>query len=151
MKHLRKFNENANRPGPNSGSKSITISQDEVDSFSNEPSLQKLIADEKVSVIGNKVYYNDEETKSILDEYLEVAGKVEESFFSTKKPDIYDLFGEFEMAKYKYSDEIRKIINKVASLEKTPGVTRYLTELHEYYTTLNYVPANLMKNIELKK
>jgi hypothetical protein len=78
MKHLRKFNENSNRPGPNSGSKSITISQDEVNSFSTEPSLQKLIADEKVSVIGDKVYYNDDETKSILDEYLEVAGKVEE-------------------------------------------------------------------------
>ena len=54
MKHLRKFNENANRPGPNAGSKSITISQDEVNSFSTEPSLQKLIADEKVSVIGTK-------------------------------------------------------------------------------------------------
>jgi hypothetical protein len=78
MKHLRKFNENSNRPGPNTGAKSITISNDEVDSFSTEPSLQKLIADEKVSVIGNKVYYNDDETKSILDEYLEVAGKVEE-------------------------------------------------------------------------
>ena len=82
---------------------------------------------------------------------IEYNGKVEESFFSTKRPDIYDLFGEFEMAKYKYSDEIRKIINKVARLEKTPGVTRYLTELHEYYRTLNYVPANLYQNIELKK
>ena len=150
MKHLRKFNENANRPGPNTGSKSITISQDEVDSFSTEPSLQKLIADEKVSVIGNKVYYNDEDTNTTLDEYLEVAGKVEESIFS-KNSDIQDLFGEFEMSKYKYSDEIRKIINKVASLEKTPEVVRYLTELHNYYTTLNYVPANLMQNIELKK
>ena len=60
MKHLRKFNENSNRPGPNTGAKSITISQDEVDSFSTESSLQKLIADEKVSVIGDKVYYNDE-------------------------------------------------------------------------------------------
>ena len=150
MKHLRKFNENSNRPGPNTGSKSITISQDEVNSFSTESSLQKLIADEKVSVIGTKVYYNDDETKSILDEYLEVAGKVEESIFS-KKSDIYDLFGEFEMAKYKYSDEIRKIINKVASLEKTENNVRYLTELHKYYTTLNYVPANLMQNIELKK
>jgi len=146
MKHLRKFNENANRPGPNAGSKSITISQDEVDSFSTEPSLQKLIADEKVSVIGNKVYYNDEDTKATLDEYLEVAGKVEESI----KSDIYDLFGEFERAKYKYSDEIQKIINKVASLEKTENNVRYLNELHKYYDVLHYVPANLMQNIELK-
>ena len=81
MKHLRKFNENSNRPGQNTGAKSITISNDEVDSFSTEPSLQKLIADEKVSVLGNKVYYNDDETKSILDEYLEIPGKVEEDLY----------------------------------------------------------------------
>ena len=99
MKHLRKFNENSNRPGPNTGAKSITISQDEVNSFSTEPSLQKLIADEKVSVIGTKVYYNDDETKYILDEYLEVAGKVEESWdvYDKNHPNekCRDLFGEF--------------------------------------------------------
>ena len=154
MKHLRKFNENSNRPGQNTGAKSITISQDEVNSFSTESSLQKLIADEKISVIGTKVYYNDDETKSILDEYLEVAGKVEESWdvYDKNHPNekCRDLFGEFQMAKYKYSDEIQKIINKVASLEKTPEVERYLTELHKYYETLHYVPANLMKNIELQ-
>ena len=46
--------------------------------------------------------------------------------------------------------KIQKIINKVASLEKTPEVERYLTELHKYYETLHYIPANLMQNIELK-
>jgi organic radical activating enzyme len=150
MKHLRKFNENSNRPGLNTGSKSITISENEIDLFSTEPSLQKLIIDEKVAIIGNKVYYNDDEIKSILDEYLEVVGKVEESILS-KNSDIYDLFGEFEKAKYKYSDEVQKIINKVASLEKTENNVRYLTELHKYYEVLHYVPANLMQNIELKK
>lgn len=75
---------------------------------------------------------------------------IEESKDS-KKFDIYDLFGEFQMAKYKYSDEIQKIINKVASLEKTKNNVRYLNELHKYYEVLHYVPANLMENIELKK
>lgn len=91
MKHLRKFNENSNRPGQNTGAKSITISNDEVDSFSTEPSLQKLIADEKVSVIGNKVYYNDDETKSILDEYLEIPGKVEEDLYYDEESEIFNI------------------------------------------------------------
>ena len=40
--------------------------------------------------------------------------------------------------------EVRDIINKVAKLEKTESVTRYLDELHKYYKTLDNVPANLM-------
>ena len=52
-------------------------------------------------------------------------------------------FGEFSKSKYKLS-EVRDIINKVAKLEKTESVTRYLDELHKYYKTLDNVPANLM-------
>lgn len=115
MKHLRKFNENSNRPGPNTGSKSITISQDEVDSFSTESSLQKLIADEKVSVIGDKVYYNDDETKSILDEYLEVAGKVEESWnvYESKKPTKSSSFDEKHDWLYKNDPEYKKKVDEL--------------------------------------
>ncbi len=114
MKHLRKFNENSNRPGQNTGAKSITISNDEVDSFSTEPSLQKLIADEKVSVIGNKVYYNDDETKSILDEYLEVAGKVEESWnvYESKKPTKSSSFDEKHDWLYKNVPEYKKVCDE---------------------------------------
>lgn len=114
MKHLRKFNENSNRPGPNTGAKSITISQDEVNSFSTEPSLQKLIADEKVSVIGTKVYYNDDETKSILDEYLEVAGKVEESWnvYESKKPTKSSTFDEKHDWLYKNVPEYKKVCDE---------------------------------------
>ena len=125
MKHLRKFNENANRPGPNAGSKSITISQDEVDSFSTEPSLQKLIADEKVSVIGNKVYYNDEDTKATLDEYLEVAGKVEESWnvYESKKPTKSSSFDEKHDWLYKNVPEYKKVCDET--------IDKFLKEMKE--------------------
>jgi hypothetical protein len=47
--------------------------------------------------------------------------------------------------------EVRDIINRVAKLEKTESVKRYLDELHKYYATLDNVPANLMiGNIEYK-
>lgn len=139
-----------------SHSKTIKLTPEEVSLFTSEPLLQKLIVDKKVSLFDNEVKYDesDIQTKEVLDQYLEIAGKVEESWnvYDKNHPNekCRDLFGEFERAKYKYSDEIKNIINKVASLEKTAEVERYLTELHKYYETLHYVPANLMKNIELK-
>lgn len=71
MKYLRKFNESFQKPGPNvEGSKKITISEEDTNLFNDEAILQKLIADEKVSLIGNEVYYNDEETLEVLNQYF---------------------------------------------------------------------------------
>lgn len=71
MKYLRKFNESFQKPGPNvEGSKKITISEEDTNLFNDESILQKLIADEKVSLIGNEVYYNDEETLEVLNQYF---------------------------------------------------------------------------------
>ena len=139
-----------------SHTKSVHISDDEMNLFSQESALQELITNQKITLKNKEVLFdeNDEETRDLLDQYLEMPGKVEESWnvYDENHPNekCRDLFGEFQMAKYKYSDEIQKIINKVASLEKTPEVERYLTELHKYYETLHYIPANLMQNIELK-
>lgn len=80
MKHLKKFesfssrelNEN-NKPGPNiEGSVKVSIKEEEVSLFADEPVLQKLIADDKVSLIGNTVYYKDDEVRKVLDQYLEI-------------------------------------------------------------------------------
>lgn len=71
MKYLRKFNESFQKPGPNiEGSKKITISEEDTNLFNDEAILQKLIADEKVSLIGNEVYYNDEDTLEVLNQYF---------------------------------------------------------------------------------
>lgn len=71
MKYLRKFNESFQKPGPNiEGSKKITISEEDTNLFNDEAILQKLIADEKVSLIGNEVYYNDKETLEVLNQYF---------------------------------------------------------------------------------
>ena len=60
-------------------------------------------------------------------------------------------FGKFDKSKYNHMSEVRDIINRVAKLEKTESVKRYLDELHKYYATLDKVPANLMiGNIEYK-
>lgn len=52
----------------------INIKDEEVDLFQKEPALSKLIADEKVSLLGNKLMYdkNDVETFEVLDLYLEI-------------------------------------------------------------------------------
>ena len=71
MKYLRKFNESFQKPGPNvESSKKITISEEDTNLFNDEAILQKLIADEKVSLIGNEVYYNDEDTLEVLNQYF---------------------------------------------------------------------------------
>ena len=81
IKKWNQFNESmAEKPGPNvPGSVKITISDEEVNSFSDEPALSKLIYDDKASLLGNEVWYleNDDQTKAILDQYLEVPGKNE--------------------------------------------------------------------------
>jgi hypothetical protein len=72
MKNLKTFEDfKSVKPDVNS-SKKITISKEDVNLFNDEPVLQKLIADEKVSLIGNEVYYNDEEVKNVLQQYLKI-------------------------------------------------------------------------------
>lgn len=72
MKNLKTFEDFKSVKPDVDSSKKITISKDDVTMFSNEPVLQKLISDDKVSLMGTEVYYKDEETKKILDEYFEV-------------------------------------------------------------------------------
>ena len=63
-----------------SHSKTIKLTQEEVSLFSSEPVLQSLISDEKVSLSKDSIQYDESDikTKEILDQYLEIAGKVEE-------------------------------------------------------------------------
>lgn len=60
-----------------SHSKSIHVSEDEMNLFSSESSLQKLITDRKITLKNGEVLFdeNDMETKEILDQYLEMPGK----------------------------------------------------------------------------
>lgn len=62
-----------------SHNKSISLSEDEMNLFSSESPLQKLITDKKITLKNGEVLFdeNDEETKEILDQYLEMPGKVE--------------------------------------------------------------------------
>jgi hypothetical protein len=73
IKSFKKFNESVEKPGPNvKGSKKVSISEEDANLFTDEPVLQKLIADEKVALIGNEVYYSDEEVKNVLQQYLKI-------------------------------------------------------------------------------
>lgn len=72
MKNLKTFEDFKSVKPDVDSSKKITISKDDVTMFSNEPVLQKLISGDKVSLMGTEVYYKDEETKKILDEYFEI-------------------------------------------------------------------------------
>ena len=63
-----------------SHSKTIKLTPEEVSLFISEPVLQSLISDEKVSLSKDSIQYDESDikTKEILDQYLEIAGKVEE-------------------------------------------------------------------------
>lgn len=77
---LKRFNQfllenKTEKPGPdNKDSKKLTIKEEEMNLFNDEPSLQKLLIDGKISILDKEVWYNDEETKKILDQYLEIPG-----------------------------------------------------------------------------
>jgi len=63
-----------------SHSKSVKLTPEEVSLFTSEPLLQKLIADKKVSLYDNEVKFDetDHQTKEVLDQYLELPGKIKE-------------------------------------------------------------------------
>ncbi len=78
IKRYSQFINESHTPGPNvEGSSKYSIKSEEVELFSNEPSLQKLISDQKVALFDNEVWFNstDEKTKEILDQYLEISEK----------------------------------------------------------------------------
>ena len=89
-----------------SHTKSVHISDDEMNLFSQESALQELITNQKITLKNREVLFdeNDEETRDLLDQYLEMPGKVEESWnvYDENHPNekCRDLFGEFQMAKY---------------------------------------------------
>jgi hypothetical protein len=62
-----------------SNNKTIKLSEEEVSLFNQEPLLQKLISDKKVSLYDDRVEFdeNDNQTKEVLDQYLEIPGKTE--------------------------------------------------------------------------
>ena len=61
-------------------SKTIKLTPEEVSLFTSEPLLQTLISDKKVKLYKDEVQYDelDIQTKEVLDQYLELPGKVEE-------------------------------------------------------------------------
>ena len=63
-----------------SHNKTIKLSEEEVGLFNQEPLLQKLISDNKVSLYDDRVEFDekDTQTKEVLDQYLEIPGKTEE-------------------------------------------------------------------------
>ena len=70
---IKKFEDFINK----SHSKAIKLTPEEVSLFTSEPLLQKLVADKKVSLFDDEVKYDesDIQTKEVLDQYLEIAGK----------------------------------------------------------------------------
>lgn len=74
--------------------KSIKLTDEEMDLFSEESSLQELISKNKITLKNGEVLFdeNDMETKEILDIYLEIPGKVEESIKSLR---IINKFNQF--------------------------------------------------------
>jgi hypothetical protein len=80
LKRYSQFINESNVPGPNTeGSLKLNISEEEVNLFSEEPSLQKLISDQKVALFDKEVWFNssDNNTKEILDQYLEISESVD--------------------------------------------------------------------------
>jgi hypothetical protein len=70
---VKKYQEFINE----SHSKSVHISEEEMNLFSQEATLQELITKNKITLKNGEVLFdeNDEETRELLDQYLEIPGK----------------------------------------------------------------------------
>ncbi len=110
-KYLEFIAENK-RPGKDiGGSQKIDITGEELDLFSTEPQLQKLIRDEKVSVLSGEVWYKegDYKTKEVLDQYLEINNnKMNES-----------VEDEFETNSINLKKSLKKLIERLVVHESS--------------------------------
>ena len=106
-----------------SHSKTIKLTPEEVSLFSSEPVLQSLISDEKVSLSKDSIQYDESDikTKEILDQYLEIAGKVEESVDDNSKKELEELAKRIKEIQLQL-DFYKKEYDKKA---KELGVLRY--------------------------
>jgi hypothetical protein len=75
---IKKFNEflkESYRPNKGqNGSVSIHLKDEELDLFQTEGSLRTLITDEKISLVGNDLWYHEDDQKTIdtLSNYFEL-------------------------------------------------------------------------------
>ena len=73
IKRFNDFLKESYRPNEGqNGSVSIVLDDDELDLFQTEGSLRNLITDEKISLVGNSLWYyeDDEETQDVLRDYF---------------------------------------------------------------------------------
>lgn len=147
IKRWRQFNESmAEKPGPNvPGSVKITMSAEEASSFSDEPALSKLIYDDKISLLGNDIWYleSDAQTKGILDTYLEMSGEnkleeVTEGISSDLNKDT-----TLHIIKLHIEDELKEIYNKTTLVFKTNG--------REIKKANNYLSDSEVNHLEGKR
>jgi hypothetical protein len=96
------------------------ISEEEYSQFSQVPALGELITKGKVTLEKDRIFYdeNDVETKEILDQYLEIPDKVEESWnvYESKKPTKPTKSSSFDEKHdwlYKNSPEYKKACDEI--------------------------------------
>lgn len=89
-----------------SHNKIISLSEDEMRLFSDVPALEELISGRKITLKNGQVLYdeNDSETRDLLDQYLEIPGKLEESYSYITNQEVYDN-GEIEEKTFSHEDE----------------------------------------------
>ena len=94
-----------------SHSKTVKLNSEDVSLFTSEPLLQKLVADKKVSLFDNEVKYDesDIQTKEVLDQYLEIAGKVEESVNSEGKKELEELSKRIKELQKEYDKKAKEL------------------------------------------
>jgi len=132
IKKWNQFNESkAEKPGESiPGSAKINLTDEDVNAFTDNPSLQKLISDDKVALLGNEAWYweDDMNTKGILDQYLEIPGDVEEEPISENSQWSDD---EIDKLEIDIHNEIAKDMTKEEFLEYSSTYSFGMGEVYE--------------------
>lgn len=143
---IKKWNNFINESNHN---KSISLSENEMNLFSTEPALEELIASRKVTLKNGQVLYdeNDSETRDLLDQYLEIPGKLEEKKFNESVNPISnrDFRGEIS----KIEDDIIKELHDTLDYCVNNDIfeKEYLNKDEYWYVIPN--PIDIFMNREL--
>lgn len=109
-----------------SHNKRVSVSEDEMNLFSSESALQKLITDRKITLKNGEVLFDesDQETKEILDQYLEMPGKIDESVNTESYEEVskalLDNFDDVRACSY-YIEVLKKMDRWQEFLESEDG------------------------------
>jgi len=150
IKRYNQFvNESKEVPGPGThGSVRISLSDEEVDMFASEPSLEKLISNNKVALLAPELWYmeDDMETINVLKNYFEVNTDSED--YEEEEPGFDEENESVTNETESYKEKMKRLVSSAKEKANNKGKK---VEVKEITATPGSYKEKMMKKVARAK